>query len=1426
MVVFSPSFVLGLVVLFYLLSFVLFAIVRIATGVSIQRIGYLSLRHIAYTPQDGIRIDLRGLGLHLHRPTFARPTWISLRLTELKVTVDLQTVAGGKDSAGLQGAVSADGPSCEVDTRAQTPIPPSRRDSTAGFSRSQTWKRLTQLKERIKRLHEKIHWIRMVDVEVLSSSIVIKDIATVQIGSLTMAVDTRRKTVDRGRLFRHKKVSAGEQRPAEWMFVVKSVLFTPEGKDSIEIIDICSLNVHGLLYKDLAGLRDASVSLKLGRIHIPYDDLRTCQTRFERCRYAYGGSDPALDYKEISLTDVMEELDVPGSREEKIVQTVSDSKEFISSILRGIQEIQLAVSFIGLSKEVRSIQPSGSPLYLNFAMNEFGIDLFRLDQKSPAHRMYFSPRDIAHQALLAAISIAVSVDDGGGKPERLLYIPMATTTVKTTLPSKTVADLEGNDAADRNANMLFANLVVTSPSIDLDLKHMPIVLALLRNQAKQKQAADAGEQRHHLISRLLPKASVKLSVQEPVARIVLPTMEDVLQGADDYDLLISSISSISLDLESSHSSTGEMHYGLTSSLRISSYQFYYQSATGTRHNLLLSDALELKVQLSATPEVYVTVSGNLQTLSAHMVRPEISTGVHRIMQHLGRDTTHQTLVRNPGDLPRPNLLRRLPPWLVHAQFQGSNLGFQLAGVDSGVSMDTRGVALRLESWTAEYEISKDAAVDSSPPAHRSMSGFTSGDDTPIRHRSSIPLHRDMARTAEGRRLGIHAQGFDGFVAEGMESWESEPFISIPRFELALSTSNDPRGPVFHINSHVKALYIDYSLYRYYALGVAHKVFKQAFLRMNDLTAAEAKVADGGNLRDPPSTAWPERQTPLESVTVDVKAAFLQIKATLPAEPRMMLQVHGFEAGRHRWTAPFFESKAFRIYAQAPRVENAWTRIASIRHPRVDLRESRRKVGEEFISEKSIEVATELVRLAVPHQLVIHKIFDNFANVLKATEQLHHRFKTGTDEYILRKVPEGPKHVPRVSFRSRALLFELEDGSFDWKLGVIYRVGLKEQKQRLAREEAYRIKVKKLAEESQRHKSPQYRAQSSVPNGRGRSKRSDLSVPGERSKSEDHRLRRRSSSRSNHRSRRMRYDPEGVSGLTGAAKISAQAAWLNLQRHNAQSWRKRITMAIRFQNSGMREIRSVFRGGNDELPENVDSDETILAIPDRPGLMATLISDLHIIVDKPSFPVDDYPKFLHGVGKGMPYDMKYMLLIPMNLQINMGETRVTLRDYPLPLLHVPAIKAGQSSRLPSWSLRTDFVIAEEYREAGSTKQVQVQVIPAERITVPDTVTRGFSVDVHRTISPVKTYSKVDIAINTSNPTAFTWGTSYQPAIQDMMQIIEGFTKPQVDPSGRVGFWDKIRLICHSRVNVEWKGDGDVHLKLKGMVQSYIRRPILT
>ena len=1404
----------------YLGSFVLFAILRIATGVSIQRIGYFSLRRIAYTPRDGIRIELRGLGLHLHRPTFALPTWISLRLTELKVTVDYKRLGTELKTEGSQhGGSNGD----YSDTRGRgessssNSPKPILRTVTVGSSRSRTWKRLTQLKERIKRLHEKIHWLSMVDLTAQNSSLVFAGIGCFEIGTFSIAVDTRRKTVDRGRLFQHKKVPAGDQRPAEWMFTVKGILFTPGGRESLEVVDNCTLNIHGLLYKDLAGLRDTSISLKLGRVHIPYDDLLRCKTQTEQCRKEAHLQHMETHNGDITFTDVIEELDRPGSREANIVQTVSDSKEFISSILRGIQEIQMAVSFVGMTKEFHSVQPNGTPLYLNAAMNEFGIDMHRLDPKSPAHRMYFSSKDIAHQALLAAISIAVSLDDGNEKPERILYVPMATTTVKTTLPSKTVAFSEDRNAAERNANILFANLVVTSPSIDVDPKHMPLVLALihgLREEPSEVPATRGRSQR--LLSRLLPKANIKFSVHEPVMRVALPPADPKLEGSDEYDLLILSVSSISLDVESSHSTAGDLHYALTSNLRIASNQLYYHTASGERHELLGVDALELKIQLNASPEISVVATGNVQTFSVHMIRSEISAGVRQIVQQLSKDHDAQTRLTSAPSTD-PDFLRSLPFWLVQFSLQGSNFGVEVAGVDAEVSKDTRGVALQLESWTAEYKIQR-SLPDERPPSRRHGTAKPTITDDPVTKVTPPSSSGVMPSNTDGRRLAVHVRGFEGFVVEDIDVVETESFVSLPRFEVAFTTSSDVHGPIFHINSHTKSLYLQYSLYRYYAIGVATGVLQKAFPSdkksshtSHDLSPSQVTAR---NSMPPHSQS---RRPIQELVTVDVRAGLLQIKATMPSDPPMMLQIYRMEAGRHRWAMPFMKTEMARLYVEAPQIVSAWARIASIKNLRVDLRENRRKRGGAVIQEKSIDVAMDFIRLAVPHQVVPHKIFDNFANALKATEQLHHRFKTRSDEYILKRRPEQPKEVPRISVRSKALLFDVEDGAFDWKLGTIYRIGLIEQKQRLAREEAFLAKVNNLENRNHNRASSRYRTQTHPSQERGRGKHSPPQEARGRSRSIKSRSRHRSASPPSTQSQQMRYDRDGRCTLTKDAKISAEEAEYKLQRYNAQSWKRRIDVTYRIQNAGMRRIRGIF-WGDDDIPENDEEAERILATPERPGLMSTLISDLHIIIDKPSFPIKEYPQFLHRVGKGMPFDMEYSLLIPLNVQIDMGEARVTLRDYPLPLLHVPAIRPGQSPRLPSWSLKTDFVVAEEYRGIMSTKQVEIEVIPPGKFS-RSKPGKGFAIDVRRTVSPVKTYSDVAIAINTSAPTSITWGASYQPAIQDMMMVIEGFTKPQVDPSDRTGFWDKIRLSAHSRVNVAWKGDGDVRLQLKGSLDPY-------
>jgi hypothetical protein len=312
MALLNPTFIFGVLVLLYLSSFIFFAILRILTGISIQRIGYFSLKRLAYTPKDGTKIEIRGLGLNLHRPTFAQPTWISVVLTELAITIDLKAAdkTGDTGEDGNGTAEEAAGRDREDEPKGKPP-----RSASVKPQRSKSWEHLTSIKERIKRLHRNINWIRMLDVVAINTSVTVADVGQVQVGSFTLAVDTRRKMVDRARMFSHVKSPIKDQRPAEWMLTVRSVLFTPEGRESLEVLDQATLNVHGLLFKELDGLRDAAISLKLGRIHIPYDDITTCIKRFKECRPVQPqvGEKPKFD--EIAVTDLLEELDQPGSQD-------------------------------------------------------------------------------------------------------------------------------------------------------------------------------------------------------------------------------------------------------------------------------------------------------------------------------------------------------------------------------------------------------------------------------------------------------------------------------------------------------------------------------------------------------------------------------------------------------------------------------------------------------------------------------------------------------------------------------------------------------------------------------------------------------------------------------------------------------------------------------------------------------------------------------------------------------------------------------------------------------------------------------------------------------------------------------------------------------------------------------------------------------
>ncbi|RIA85235.1 golgi-body localization protein domain-containing protein [Glomus cerebriforme] len=169
---------------------------------------------------------------------------------------------------------------------------------------------------------------------------------------------------------------------------------------------------------------------------------------------------------------------------------------------------------------------------------------------------------------------------------------------------------------------------------------------------------------------------------------------------------------------------------------------------------------------------------------------------------------------------------------------------------------------------------------------------------------------------------------------------------------------------------------------------------------------------------------------------------------------------------------------------------------------------------------------------------------------------------------------------------------------------------------------------------------------------------------------------------------------------------------------------------------------------------------------------------------------------------------------MHLSAKLKEAWVEIRDYPLPLAHIPST---DGKHLYSFFLEGNLVVGEELRGMESVRRAAVDIVTPRYIKGDDS---KYTVIVPRTVSPVKLYSDLHVKINSSRPTVCSWSISMQPAIQHFAKVFESFTKPNPDPSETIGFWDKMRIMMHVRILAEFKGTGDVQFYAKGSRDPYL------
>lgn len=452
------------------------------------------------------------------------------------------------------------------------------------------------------------------------------------------------------------------------------------------------------------------------------------------------------------------------------------------------------------------------------------------------------------------------------------------------------------------------------------------------------------------------------------------------------------------------------------------------------------------------------------------------------------------------------------------------------------------------------------------------------------------------------------------------------------------------------------------------------------------------------------------------------------------------------------------------------------------------------------NERSFVLKGDGARLRIPCKYPFSEIVDNLVTFIKLSKQLSHQFVHGKYSSAIEPRAESPKRIPEIRIDLKILVLEAADDPFEAKLNLVWNAGKIEQRHRLNRGKLYAKAIKALqAEEAAAGLKPG--------NETRRSSENDGPHAGQEG-------------RLHHGDQTSRYDMEDPAH-SQHKRASLSRLRERLDERNSKEWIRIIRDAqsqrTREEDKHLRNLYGHIRSADDELPIQLLNHHG-----DTP-LMRLVFRAVDIKLSKPTFDLDGdgLSNFMFGIGKGIPRDTLYSLNIPFHLDWKMNEAIAHIRDYPIPLLDVPAFVDDSKTAdeaTQSWHLTTDFVIAEELAGSNSTRHVTAVIVPAEH-SGPRGSSEGYYFRVPRTAMPVKFYATPVITIHSDSATRLSWGNSVQPAIQDVMRVMDSLTKPPPDPSERVGFWDKIRLILHWQIDITFKGKGPLHLILKGSRDPY-------
>lgn len=234
------------------------------------------------------------------------------------------------------------------------------------------------------------------------------------------------------------------------------------------------------------------------------------------------------------------------------------------------------------------------------------------------------------------------------------------------------------------------------------------------------------------------------------------------------------------------------------------------------------------------------------------------------------------------------------------------------------------------------------------------------------------------------------------------------------------------------------------------------------------------------------------------------------------------------------------------------------------------------------------------------------------------------------------------------------------------------------------------------------------------------------------------------------------------------------------------------------------------GAELKIPEG--ENQRVSAYYKHAPLLRTVMTGFDLDLSSPHFSLEKLPDFIYDYGQKVPKDTRYNMIIPTHVNLTLDEMRMHMRDYPLPLLYLPKSN-DQKGKGKALVMKGHLIISEALvQDKEHLRRLEVPLS-----NVSDNTGSKNTYDklvIEKSMSTVKLYTNLDILFDSKAAARFVWGQSYQFAIQQIMLNWDQFSKPPVDPSRKLGFWDKMRLVLHGKCKMKTGKHSSIEVAIKG------------